>query len=229
MADLRNKPAPFKAGQRKLSAGALNDMLEAIPCLITGGAGINVSKMGDRIVVSKKEEGSRVYSRIALATIVFNGSYRVLACRLSSQDSGRVLVAMAQSLTRTCWGYDKGSGWWSEGYGTERPRPISYTDLYGYEDEMKYFCDWASSERGAIAPVLWEDEKKECGEGEIFDYQRITPQYEAGEQLLVVRIPEIRIPWDFRDPSAGYYGPIKWMDLNTAGRRWAADEWEWDK
>jgi len=53
MSDLFEKPLPFKANANTLSARALNLMRDAIPRLITGGAGIKVSRSGGRVVIGQ--------------------------------------------------------------------------------------------------------------------------------------------------------------------------------
>jgi len=69
MGDLYEKPPPFKANASTLSARALNLMRDAIPRLITGGAGIKVSRSGGRVVIGQVAGAGNSPGTAALATI----------------------------------------------------------------------------------------------------------------------------------------------------------------
>lgn len=94
MSDLKRKPAAFVPGSRTLSAGALNLILTATPRLITGGAGIGVGKMGDRIIVSRADPAGAPPGTAALVTVKeVKGTY--LVC---DRDGATINVAKPWGL-----------------------------------------------------------------------------------------------------------------------------------
>jgi len=90
----QSKPPQFKAGDRTLSAGALNMMLNLIPRIITGGAGINVARLGDKIVVRLAPVQGAAPGTVAIATITaIHGTY--LLC---DKDGAEITVAKPWGL-----------------------------------------------------------------------------------------------------------------------------------
>ena len=97
MAELHPKPSPFKAGSKAVSAGALNKIVSAMIRQITGGAGINVAKFGDRIVISLADlQEGRVGSSALVTITAINDTY--LEC---DKDGASIKVARP-------WGLRKG-------------------------------------------------------------------------------------------------------------------------
>lgn len=94
MAELHPKPSPFKAGSKVVSAGALNKLVTAMIRQITGGAGINVNKFGDRIVISLAEaQEGRVGSSALVTITAINDTY--LEC---DKDGAAIKVAKPWGL-----------------------------------------------------------------------------------------------------------------------------------
>ena len=94
MAELHPKPSPFKAGSKAVSAGALNKIVSAMIRQITGGAGINVAKFGDRIVISLADlqEGRVGSSALAL---ILEEKEEYLVC---DKDGANIKVAKPWGL-----------------------------------------------------------------------------------------------------------------------------------
>lgn len=96
MAELHPKPSPFKAGSKVVSAGALNKLVTAMIRQITGGAGINVNKFGDRIVISLAEaQEGRVGSSALVTITAINDTY--LEC---DKDGAAIKVAKPWGLRK---------------------------------------------------------------------------------------------------------------------------------
>ncbi len=173
MADLNDKPPLFMAGARSLSAGALNDLMAAIPRLIRGGAGVNVKKIGDRFIISLAADQTGAASGVGIATITDVSNDTYLVC---DKDGATVNVARP-------WALRNGVDWPT---GPE----------YAYDTP------------GVRVATL----------DDVVENQRVTPDYQVGEEILVARLPSVRIDGD-DDESA-----IVWCDLNTAGRCWTTLE-----
>lgn len=97
MSDTWEKPPPFKANDRVLSAQALNSMRDAIPRLITGGHGIDVRKAaGGQVSIGLKPKAGAAPGTSALVTIVaIHNTY--LVC---SKNNTSIAVAKPWGLRR---------------------------------------------------------------------------------------------------------------------------------
>ncbi len=94
MGDLKQKPPLFKAGASSLSANDLNKIMESCFRQLVGGAGISVSKMGDRVVISLSKGADNKASAFSLVTILEEfGTY--LKC---DKDDAIIYVAKPWGL-----------------------------------------------------------------------------------------------------------------------------------
>ena len=159
MSNLHEKPIDFKVGSKKLSAGALNQMLNAIPRVIQGGSGVSVIKHGDRILISLASVQGTAPGATCLMTIE-----EVLDAHLiCDRDGASVRVAKP-------WGLRKGVVFPSDCtyvYVDETHRTASKSgeddeEQYispGYEVGEELLCVRIPSARitDAVLPIVWVD------------------------------------------------------------------------
>jgi len=97
------KPPAFVAGAKSLSARALNLLRQAIPSILRGGAGIDITPFGDRFVISLKDpQGERPGSVNLMVLVEEFDEY--LHCNRDGVSNQPVYVAKP-------WGLRKGADW----------------------------------------------------------------------------------------------------------------------
>jgi len=90
-----SKPPEFSSGARVISAKNLNELRDAIPRLLIGGRGVNITSCGDRYMVSLAEEQGRYPSPFALMEVVWEYG-QFLWCYRKMLDGDDQLTAVAK-------------------------------------------------------------------------------------------------------------------------------------
>lgn len=88
-------------------------------------------------------------------------------------------------------------------------------------DEVFVARPWTLRESSAFPSgydyTYTDANERTASDGTSTETQQITPSYEVGEQIIAIRVIT-RINHDVGEDEV----PIKWVDVNTAGRAWAA-------
>ena len=101
MGDLKQKPGAFTPGARTLSVGALNKMNEATPRQLAGGAGVNTTKFGDRVVF--RQQSKPISPKVVVAIMTIQEELNdYLVC---DYDGATVFVAKPFTLRGSVVGY----------------------------------------------------------------------------------------------------------------------------
>lgn len=230
MPDLFEKPEDFRPGSRRISAGSLNDILKALPRLITGANGIEVSKAGDRIIIGLKDGGSPIGAENLRYFVIREERDDYLICTpltrsvadaiLYDKDRGKddpavVYIAKPYALQRSPWDTK-----------VVKLGDIEYTYQYygtagtvGFKEPLALPTGAKPGKRKAIYddPSGIIDTNTNLVR-RLTDELVIDPPYFPGDFLLAFRTGT---PYSvLTDVSTDTDSPIVWTDMNQSARRW---------
>lgn len=201
MADLLNKPEPFRRGQSELSASALNMLRNGMLRQVRGNGNSNVSYYGDRVTVG---------SNAAIPFLSDISNYIAQFVVIDEDYDTLTVAPFTQPV-------DDDDLW----------TPQTYDEDLGQDSlvTLKVAKPWA------LQREPWDGKTVEVnGESTIYNYgtvgervasvglvnfdESITPSYYLGDIIHCVRLPSGL----YDDISEDV--PIAWMDMNTTGRTW---------
>lgn len=104
MPDLKPKPPAYTPGSKEVSASGLNEIRDAAPRQITGGAGNSAAKMGDRVIIKQNRDSRATPQIIAIMTVIQEYSWG-LRC---DRDGGEIFVLKPPKIFGTTGQFEVG-------------------------------------------------------------------------------------------------------------------------
>jgi len=211
MPNLHSKPEDIVRGSRTIPADFLNFLVHAMPRIITGGRGIAVKMLGDRVVVEQTDSPRPNPPRNILKLFeVVEVKQDYVRCRVYTEgaepDPDAAVVAVA------------------------KPRLLQYKRWNG--KTVDYGDDGSGSTPVDTSKILYtytglqtRTAKVGTGTNAITEKQVVTPPYFKSDVITARHGTTGLVDPDTLDDN-GNPVAVVWEDLNCGGRAWAV---QWDQ